>query len=45
MGILHRSWDQISASNGLIALIDHVHLNDRAAMLTAVLVTDFITGS
>lgn len=43
--ILHRSWDQISAANGLIVLIDHVHLNDRAAVLTADLVADFITGS
>jgi lysophospholipase L1-like esterase len=43
--ILHRSWDQISASNGLIALVDHVHLNDRAAVLTADLVADFITGT
>ncbi|MBO0774521.1 MAG: SGNH/GDSL hydrolase family protein [Actinobacteria bacterium] len=43
--ILRRSWDQISASNGLTVLIDHVHLNDRAAALTADLVADFITGS
>ena len=43
--ILHRSWDRISAANGLIVLIDHVHLNDRAAALTADLVADFITGS
>ncbi len=43
--ILHRSWDRISASNGLTVLIDHVHLNDRAAVLTADLVADFITGS
>lgn len=43
--ILHRSWDRISASNGLVALIDHIHLNDRAAELTADLVTDFITGT
>lgn len=43
--ILHRSWDRISASNGLVVLIDHVHLNDRAAVLTADLVADFITGS
>ncbi len=43
--ILHRSWDQISASNGLTVLVDHVHLNDRAAMLTAGLVAGFITGS
>ena len=43
--LLHRSWDRISASNGLTVLIDHVHLNDRAAMLTANLVADFITGS
>ncbi len=41
---LHRSWDQISASNGLIVLIDQVHLNDRAAVLTADLVTDFLKG-
>jgi acyl-CoA thioesterase I len=40
--ILHRSWDRISASNGLIVLIDQVHLNDRAAALTADLVADFI---
>lgn len=43
--ILRRSWDQISAANGLIVLIDQVHLNDRAAGLTADLVADFITGS
>ena len=43
--ILHRSWDRISAANGLIVLIDHVHLNDRAATLTADLVADFITDS
>ena len=43
--LLHRSWDRISASNGLIALVDHVHLNDRAAVLTAGLVAGFITGS
>jgi len=43
--ILHRSWDRISASNGLIVLIDHVHLNDRAAVVTADLVADFITSS
>lgn len=43
--ILRRSWDQISASNGLIVMIDHVHLNDRAAVITADLVADFITGS
>jgi acyl-CoA thioesterase I len=43
--ILHRSWDQISAANGLIALTDHVHLNDRAAVVTADLVADFITSS
>jgi acyl-CoA thioesterase I len=42
---LHRSWDQISASNGLVVLVDHVHLNDRAAVLTADLVADFITGA
>jgi acyl-CoA thioesterase I len=42
--ILHRSWNQISASNGLIVLIDQVHLNDRAGMITADLVADFITG-
>lgn len=41
--ILRRSWNQISASNGLIVLIDHVHLNDRAAMVTSDLVADFIS--
>jgi hypothetical protein len=43
--ILHRSWDRISASNGLIVLVDQVHLNDRAATVTAGLVADFVTGS
>jgi acyl-CoA thioesterase I len=43
--ILRRSWDQISASNGLVVLIDHVHLNDRAAVLTADLVADFIRAA
>jgi acyl-CoA thioesterase I len=43
--ILHRSWDQISASNGLVVLIDHAHLNNRAAVVTADLIGDFITGS
>jgi lysophospholipase L1-like esterase len=43
--ILHRSWDRISAANGLIATIDHVHLNDRSALLTADLVADFIIGT
>jgi acyl-CoA thioesterase I len=43
--ILRRSWDQISASNGLVVLIDQVHLNDRAGVLTADLAADFITRS
>ncbi len=42
--ILHRSWDRISAANGLTALTDHVHLNDRAAAVAADLVWDFITA-
>lgn len=42
--VLHRSWDRISASNGLIVQVDQVHLNDRAAALTADLVADFITS-
>lgn len=41
---LHRSWDRISAANGLAALTDHVHLNDRAAACAASLVADFIVG-
>jgi lysophospholipase L1-like esterase len=41
--LLHRPWDRISAANGLAVLTDHVHLNDRAAALTAELVADFIT--
>ena len=41
--ILHRSWDRISAANGLAVLTDHVHLNDRAAACVADLVADFIT--
>lgn len=42
--VLHRSWDRISAANGLAVLTDHVHLNDRAAALAAELVADFITA-
>jgi acyl-CoA thioesterase I len=42
--ILRRSWNQISASNGLVVLIDHVHLNDRAAILTSDLIAEFLTG-
>ena len=42
--VLHRSWDRISAANGLAALTDHVHLNDRAAALAAALVEEFITA-
>lgn len=42
--VLHRPWDRISASNGLAALTDHVHLNDRAATAAAALVADFITA-
>jgi len=40
--ILHRSWDRISAANGLAVLTDHIHLNDRAAVRAADLVADFI---
>jgi lysophospholipase L1-like esterase len=42
---LHRSWDRISAANGLAVLTDQVHLNDRAAAAAAGLVADFITGA
>ena len=42
--ILHRSWDRISAANGLAVLTDHAHLNDRAAARVATLVADFIAG-
>ena len=42
--VLLRSWDQISTANGLAALTDHVHLNDRAADLAAALIADFITA-
>jgi acyl-CoA thioesterase I len=41
--ILHRSWDRISAANGLAVLTDHVHLNDRAASCVATLVAAFVT--
>jgi acyl-CoA thioesterase-1 len=42
--ILHRSWDRISAANGLTVLTDQVHLNDRAAAVAAALVSEFITA-
>ncbi|MFT4123802.1 MAG: GDSL-type esterase/lipase family protein [Microbacteriaceae bacterium] len=37
-----RSWDEISASNGLSLLIDQVHLNDRAGGIVADLVAGFL---
>ena len=40
--IVRRPWDRISASHGLAVLTDHVHLNDRAAAVTAEQVADFI---
>jgi lysophospholipase L1-like esterase len=40
--VLRRSWDQISAANGLTILTDHVHLSDRAAAVVAELVDAFL---
>lgn len=42
--VLRRSWDRISAANGLSLLIDHVHLNDRAAAVVTELVDAFLAG-
>ena len=41
--ILRQSWDEISTRNGLFALTDNIHLNDRAAAILADLVAHFIT--
>ena len=40
--LLRRSWDDISTRNGLFALTDHIHLNDRAAAIVADLVAQFV---
>lgn len=40
--LLRRSWNEISRRNGLEALTDHVHLNDRAGAVVADAVCDFV---
>jgi acyl-CoA thioesterase I len=40
--VLRRSWDAVAARNRLVALTDHVHLNDRAAAVLADTVGEFL---
>ena len=37
-----RSWDSISAANGLYLLTDHIHVNDRAAAILASLLMPWV---
>jgi acyl-CoA thioesterase I len=41
--VLRRSWNDVSARNGLAVLTDHVHLSDRGAAVVAELVEQFLT--
>jgi lysophospholipase L1-like esterase len=43
--VLRRSWDDISARNGLAVLTDHIHLNDRAAAVVADLIEESLSRS
>ena len=43
--LLHRSWDDIGARNGLVLLTDHTHLGERAADLTAEIVAEFVMAT
>lgn len=43
--VLRRSWDEISAANGLALLTDHIHLNDTAAAVIADLIGDWLEMS
>jgi len=40
--LLRRSWDAVSARNGLVLLTDQIHLNDRAATVVADSVAEFL---
>jgi acyl-CoA thioesterase I len=43
--VLHRSWDDLGTSNGLVLLTDHTHLGERAAELLAELVEPFVVAT
>ncbi|GAA1416144.1 hypothetical protein GCM10009662_65790 [Catellatospora coxensis] len=43
--VLRRSWNDISAANGLTLLTDHIHLNDTAAAVIADLIADWLRTS
>lgn len=40
--VLRRSWDGISARNGLAVLTDHIHVSDRGAHVIAELIEQFV---
>ena len=39
-----KSWDEISAASGLVALSDNIHLNDRGGKLLEDLVSEFLSS-
>ncbi|WP_144126617.1 SGNH/GDSL hydrolase family protein [Catellatospora sichuanensis] len=43
--VLRRSWNEISAANGLALLTDHIHLNDTAAAVIADLISEWLQTS
>ncbi|MFZ4828299.1 MAG: SGNH/GDSL hydrolase family protein [Phototrophicaceae bacterium] len=43
--VLRQSWDAISKANRLALLTDHIHLNDRAAILIVEMVDEFLKPS
>jgi hypothetical protein len=42
--VLRRSWDDISARNGFVVHTDQLHLNDRAATVTADLIANWLNS-
>jgi acyl-CoA thioesterase I len=42
--VLRRSWDDISARNGFVVHTDQLHLNDRAAAVTADLIANWLNS-
>jgi lysophospholipase L1-like esterase len=40
--VQRKSWDAVSTDHGLVLLMDHIHLNDKAAAVVATLIGDFL---
>lgn len=43
--LLRRSWDSVSARNGLVLLTDQIHLNDKAAAVVTEAVAEFLDAT